>query len=242
MSHTSQRRGLDPARPGEEIIFLAMVPRQWVGEKRVREAMKALAGKMLEHNAHLWASHNFVSLDIPQLGSKQTLLRWVHRIRPRATQEFLFKAVAEESSVLTAIYTREQDAVSLLKDLSGSWLEENRRNGTPVSIVLSGLFSDIEKCCEEAGLRPHTYLHSLGCRGRTADLPGEEELELVTMCGHGLISAHRVRHLVDRIGKREITAEQAAEEAARPCVCGIVNRERARRIFARLATSRKERT
>lgn len=237
MSHTSQRRGLDPATPGEEIIVLAMIPKQHREDEGIRDAMKALAQKMIAHKPHQWLSHNFIALDIPQLGSKQTLLRWMHRVRPEATRDMLFKAVAEKSSVLTAIYTREEDACGLLRDLKGFWLEENRRKGTPISIVLSGLFGNIDKCCRQTGIRPHTYLHSLGVRGRVDRLPNEGELELVTMCGHGLIAGQRVQLLAERVEKGEITAEQAAEDVARPCVCGIVNQERAARIFKRLAVS-----
>jgi hypothetical protein len=149
----------------------------------------------------------------------------------------LFKMVAERSNVLTAIYTNEEDVCSLLKDLSGSWLEDNRRRGTPISIVLSGLFSDIDKCCRKTGQHQHTYLHSLRVRGRVERLPAEGELELMTMCGHGLIAGQRVQHLAQQVGKGELTAEQAAAEVARPCVCGIVNRERAAKIFKRLAVS-----
>jgi hypothetical protein len=238
MSHTSQRWGLDPATPGEEIIVLAMISREHLRDEGIRNAMKALAEKMLAHKPHLWLSHNFIELDIPQLGSRQTLLRWLVRIRPEATQAMLFRAVAEESSVITAIYTNEEDACSLLKDLTGSWLEGNRRNGTPISIVFSGLFGDIEQCCRQTGVRPHTYLHSLGYQGRTDRVPEDGQLELLTMCGHGLIAGQRVQLLVERIVKGKITAEQAAEDVARPCVCGIVNRKRAAKIFRRLATSR----
>ena len=238
MSHTSQRRGLSPARPGgEEIIVLAMIPREHGEDEGIRDAMKVLAQTMLAHKPHLWLSHNFIELDIPQLGSKQTLIRWLYRIRPEATQVMLFKAVAAKSTVLTAIYTNREAVCSLLSDLTGPWLENNRRKGYPISIVLSGLFSDIETCCENTGLRQHTYLHCLRVRGRVDSLPSEDALEILTMCGHGLIAGQRVQGLVDRIRKGEITVRQAAEDVARPCVCGIVNRERAADIFRRLASS-----
>lgn len=237
MSHTAHRRGLDPATPGEEIIVLAMISKQHRRDEGIRDAMKALAQKMIDHKPHQWLSHNFIALDIPQLGSKQTLLRWMHRVRPEATRDVLFKAVAEKSSVLTAIYTREEDACGLVRDLTGSWLEDNRRKGTPISIVLSGLFGDIDKCCRQTGQRQHTYLYSMGVRGRVDLLPGEGELELLTMCGHGLIALQRVHGLVERIEEGEITAEQAAEDVARPCVCGIVNQERAAKIFRRIVAT-----
>lgn len=239
MSHTSQRRGLDPGKPGQEIIVLAMVSRRHRQDKGIPEAMKALAQKMLAHHPDQWLSHNFLELDIPQLGSMQSLLRLAHRLLPKETQDFLFRAVAEKSSVLTAIYTRAEDACSLLGDLKGSWLEDNRRKGLPISIVASGLFTDIDECCKQTGLRQHTYLHCLEYRGRLDRLPTDDELELVTMCGHGLIAAQRVRSLVARMAKGEITAEQAADAVGRPCVCGIVNQDRAAKIFRRLVESER---
>jgi hypothetical protein len=68
-------------------------------------------------------------------------------------------------------------------------------------------------------------------------LPGQGELELMTMCGHGLIAGQRVQHLAGQVAKGEITAEQAAADVAKPCICGIVNQERAAKIFRRLALS-----
>ncbi len=56
--------------------------------------------------------------------------------------------------------------------------------------------------------------------------------------GHGMIAAARVRHLAERIARGGISAGEAADEIAKPCVCGIVNRERAERIFLRMAGRR----
>ena len=56
------------------------------------------------------------------------------------------------------------------------------------------------------------------------------------MCGHGLIAANRVRSLVEDIRLGYTTAEFAAEQVASPCVCGIVNRQRAAEVFDRLAS------
>ncbi len=235
MSHTSQRRGLKAEHPGEEIIVLAMIPREYKQKVGIESAMSELAEKILAHHPHLWISHNFVELDIPRLGSMQSILRLMHRIRPEATRDLLMLKAAEKSSVITAIYTNPQNVYDLLDDIQGDWLETNRRKGYPISIVLSGLFDDVHKCCKHTGRREHTYLHSLGFFGQTGGLPGESELELVTMCGHGLISINRVRDLVGKIQRKALTPKEAAEDIARPCVCGIVNRDRAEKILRRLA-------
>ena len=107
--------------------------------------------------------------------------------------------------------------------------------------MLSGRAEDIQACCQEAGLTQHTYLHSLDLFGTVKDLPSEDELSLITMCGHGLVASARVKHLVERIRKGKLTPKKAAEDIARPCVCGIVNKQRAEEIFSRLASSCPER-
>jgi hypothetical protein len=123
---------------------------------------------------------------------------------------------------------------NLLNDLKKDWLPRNREKGYPISIVLTGLFGDAHACCSKTGFTEHTYLHCLGPFGRTRDLPTGDELALITMCGHGLIAKNRVRNLVQRIKDGELTPEQAAEDIARPCQCGIGNKKRAQEIFARM--------
>ena len=235
MSHTSQRRGLTPSNSGEEIVVLAMIPKEYREKEDIKSAMKTLAEKMLSYNPHLWISHNFIELDIPQLGSKQSLLRILNRLRPQQTKKLLFEGVAEKSSVITEIYTDTEKVINLIGDLKKEWLENNRQNEYPISIVLSGLFDDIHRCCSRVGITEHTYLHSLGFRGRSDKLPDATHLELITMCGHGLISFNRIKQLVKRIQNDYISPRQAAEDIAKHCVCGIVNMNRAEKIFARLA-------
>ncbi|MBN1653137.1 MAG: hypothetical protein JXA30_05115 [Deltaproteobacteria bacterium] len=53
-----------------------------------------------------------------------------------------------------------------------------------------------DKCCRNTKCKEHTYLHSLGFFGKVEDLPTEDELVLLTMCGHGLVSTRRVRDLI----------------------------------------------
>jgi hypothetical protein len=235
MSHTSQRRGLDPSRPGQELIVLAMIPSEYKNKEGIGSAMSELARKMLAHRPHDWLSRNFTEIRIPQLGAAQGLVEWLYRRWPETTRRLLMRLVARSSTVVTAIYTDPQNVVELLKECKGEWLATNRQEGYPISLVLSGLFDDIHRCCQQSGLREHTYLHSLGFFGRTQGLPPESELELITMCGHGLIAPNRVKDLVRKIRQGESTPREAAEEIARHCVCGIVNRKRAEQIFRRLA-------
>lgn len=209
MTHTTQRRGLDPSRPGEEIVMLAMVSRKHRGIKGIGTALTELAAKMLEYGRDQW----------PQW----TIDR--------------FEAAARGATPMTlaAAFTDVKKVEALLRDLRGDWLARNKKKGYPISIVLSGLVGDTHRCCKNAGLTEHTHLHSLGFFGRVQDLPLDDELALVTMCGHGLIAAGRIRHLVRTIKDGELTPEEAADDIALPCVCGIGNKKRAEEIFTRLA-------
>ncbi len=210
MSHTTQRRGLDPSRPGEEMVMLAMIPRSHRGKEGPQKAMRELAVKMLEHGRDHW---------------------------PPWTIERLEAATKEElRSTLAVAFTDLERVEKLLNDVRGDWLTRNREKGYPVSIVITGLTRDIHGCCQKAGLKQHTYLHSLGFFGRgVKDLPSGDELSLITMCGHGLIARNRIRHLVRSIQDGELTPEEAADDIALPCQCGIGNKPRAEKLFRRLA-------
>jgi hypothetical protein len=216
------------------VIVLAMIPSQYDGERGIRSAMRELALKMLAHDPDNWLSRNYTEIAIPQLWPVHGALGWLHGHWPEQIERLLLGAVATRTPVITALYTEMEDVVNLIDDLKKEWLQNNRENGYPISIVLSGLFDDVHRCCQRTGSREHTYLHSLGFFGKTQDLPSEDELEIITMCGHGMIAANRVRWLVEGIRAGEATPAKAAENVARPCLCGIVNRERAGEVFQRL--------
>jgi hypothetical protein len=171
--------------------------------------MSELAGKMLEHGRDHW---------------------------PKWTNDRLAEAAKGPAPGTLAVAFADPERVeNLLNDLKKEWLPRNRQKGYPISIVLTGLTGDAHGLCQKTGFKEHTYLHSLGAFGRVKDLPTGDELSLITMCGHGLIAKNRIRHLVENIGKGEMTLEEAAEDIARPCTCGIGNKKRAQEIFARLA-------
>jgi len=235
MSHTSQRRGLDPNSPGKGLVVLAMVPAQYKDREGVGAAMSELALKMLEHHPDNWLARNFTEITIPDLGPAQGPVTWAGQRWPGRTERLLMRGLGYLSSVVTAVYADPADVVALINDLQGEWLARNREAGLPISIVLSGLFDDTHECCQRTGTSEHTYLASLGFFGKVSQLPSATELEIITMCGHGLIAANRVRYLVERIKSGAMTAREAAEDVARPCVCGIVNRARAEEIFERLS-------
>jgi len=205
MTHTSQRRGLDPDKPRKEMVVLAIIPTEHTEMEGIGGAFSTLASTMLAHEP-----------DNCIFGESMP-------------------TIAFFSSVVTAVYSDVDKVEALIKEIKGDWLANNKDKGYPISIVLSGLFDDVRDCCKNTGCKEHTFLHSLGFYGKVVDLPSEDELSLMTMCGHGLVSIRRVRNLIDRVTHKKLTAKKAAEDLAEPCVCGIVHRERAEEIFQRLA-------
>jgi len=210
-----------------------MIPTEHKDAAGIADAMSELAVKMLKHGPDNWVTRNATELIIPQLNDAVKFARGLN-LSPEKTAEILISAVGGASSVITAVYTDPKKVDNLIHDLKGDWLARNMTKGHPISIVLAGLFGDVHECCRKTALTEHTYLHSLGFFGRVQDLPSEDELSLITMCGHGLISVSRVRHLVKSILEGAMTSREAADDVAKPCVCGIVNRQRAEEIFRRL--------
>jgi hypothetical protein len=105
-----------------------------------------------------------------------------------------------------------------------------------ISIVISGLNDDILDMCQELDIEPHSVNYSLGVHGATELLPTEEVLEVLTMCGHGMVGKNLVSKAIDEVKKGKKTPYEAAVMVAQPCVCGIFNVSRAERLFTRYVT------
>jgi hypothetical protein len=217
------------------MVVLGMIPARLESKTGVSAAMAELAMKMLAHGPDNWMSRNFDQIKIPGFGSASGMLEALQKLSPDASAKLLLRTVSGRSSAIGVVYTDLDKIRALLEDLQGEWLGNNRREGLPISIVCSGLFGDVTDCCRQAGLTPHTYLHSLGFFGNSQALPGARELEIMTMCGHGLVSLGRIQQLVSELREGLITASEAADNIAKPCVCGIVNRDRAAEVIRILA-------
>lgn len=129
--------------------------------------------------------------------------------------------------------------VNTKEDLT-SFLKELKEEDLGLCVVVNGVFETVQECCREAGLQPHTVNHSLGIWGRTDKLPSSKVLEIVTMCGHGQISASLVEHLVDQVRNEKISLREAAVTMAKPCVCGFFNTMRAEELICNMVEDEKE--
>ena len=110
-------------------------------------------------------------------------------------------------------------------------LQEIKDRELGVSVVVSGLFSNIKEDCRKLGLPMHTVNYSLGVWGKREKLPDPKVTEITTMCGHGLVSFNLVQSLVKEIRRGKKTLGEAADILAKPCVCGVVNTARARELL-----------
>lgn len=102
-----------------------------------------------------------------------------------------------------------------------------------LSVVVSGLFDEVDEICRAAGIKRHTAMCSLGVWGNIEKLPEPEILDITTMCGHGLVSFNLVRRMADQVSKRSISLKEAGRIMARPCSCGIFNPKRAEDLLQR---------
>lgn len=134
----------------------------------------------------------------------------------------------QDNSVVHGVFDNEHDFIECLRDL--------KENDYGMSIVVSGLFDNVHKCCSEVGIEPHTVNQSMGIFGNADKLPEKQKiLDVSTMCGHGMITFSLVEEYVEKIKKGRITAEEAAAKLTPLCTCKVFNPKRAAQILSELA-------
>lgn len=104
-----------------------------------------------------------------------------------------------------------------------------------LSVVVSGIFETVDQCLEENGLKHHTANFSLGIWGKTEKLPGNDVLEITTMCGHAMIATNLAKAMIEEIRTGRKTPEEAARVLTPNCTCGIFNPARAAKLLAKAA-------
>lgn len=128
------------------------------------------------------------------------------------------------SATITAAY----DDIESVKNV----ILQLKKEDLGISIVVSGLISEIKNVLLEVGLNIHTVHFSLGNTfGRRDLLPKEKILEITTMCGHHTVSPQSITHYIELVKQGKLTVEKAAKKLTKPCVCGIFNTSRAVQIL-----------
>ena len=126
------------------------------------------------------------------------------------------------------------------RDKLKACLKEIKERDFGISVVVSGLYEETKKICSEIGLAPHTVNNSLGVHGKTDRLPGEDVLEINTMCGHAMVSSHLIQHMVKKIDAGDITCKDAAKKLTRMCDCGIFNTYRAEKLLSKMTSGHEK--
>ena len=103
-----------------------------------------------------------------------------------------------------------------------------------LSIVISAPQEEVIEILREVGILPHTVNISGGFFGKTCHLPDTPILEILTMCGHGLVSKNLILDSVEKIKTGDITIDEAVKRISSPCTCGIFNPERTKMIIEKL--------
>lgn len=142
--------------------------------------------------------------------------------------ETMKEKVDEETVMVHGVYKDRETLIEVLKAL--------KEADYGYSVVVSGLVDDVDCCAKKANIQRHSVDLSLGVWGAVEKLPPEEIMEIITMCGHAMISANLVSKMVEDIQKGRTTAEKAAIELAKPCACGVFNTVKAERLLNELAS------
>jgi hypothetical protein len=138
----------------------------------------------------------------------------------------------QDQAVVQAVFKEKESLVKTLKAYKAADLG--------LSVVVSGLFEHVGKCCKEADLECHTINQSMGRWGNTGKLPPLETLQLNTMCGHGMVSMRLINAVIEDIKGGGCTVEEGAERLFKPCMCGIFNPHRAAVILRELTGTTQE--
>ena len=157
--------------------------------------------------------------------SRQKLIRIGEIMREHNPVNIMSEIGWRTSATITANY----DDIESVKNV----VFQLKREDLGISIVISGLISEIKDMLKEVGLDIHTVHFSLNTQnfGKKELLPPEKILEITTMCGHHTISPQSITYYIELIKKGKTTIEKAAKKLTRPCVCGIVNTNRIMQIL-----------
>ncbi len=142
----------------------------------------------------------------------------------RATIEKLM--AADNQTIAHAVFTDRENLLGCLREV--------KEKDLGISVVVSGLYDQVIQCCKSVGLKPHTVNNSLETIGAVEKLPPPPVMEIITMCGHAMVSPALVESLLEEIRSRKRTLEEASVELSRLCDCGVFNPARAAKIMKKM--------
>ena len=133
----------------------------------------------------------------------------------------------QDTSIVHFVFTDQETVEKVLAEL--------KKEDLGTSVVVSGLVDTTDALCKEVGLgHMHTVEFSGGIHGKLSLLPEKPVLEVMTMCGHGMVASNLVREMADQVKKGKKTLEEAGIELAKPCQCGVFNPKRAEKLLKKM--------
>ncbi len=138
----------------------------------------------------------------------------------RVLSEFLRILNKYPTSKIEGLDTSTIQAVFIDKEAILKAVKELKEGNLGISITVTGI---VEKD------------YSVGICFKNSKLPEEEILEIITMCGHGMVSQHLARQALLDMKRGLFSPQQAAVFLATPCICGVFNPIRAQRLLEELA-------
>ena len=205
MTHTLHRRGSRESLD-KDYVLLCMAAKG-INEEGSEEKMREFLKINLRHNP----------VNIGDMRTGNMFNSTVDEIMEKVSS----------TSIVHGVFKHRDSASRVLQDL--------KKADLGMSVVVSGPFSCVGEILKAMGLSPHSVDYSGGIWGSTKKLPGEEILEVTTMCGHAMVASNLVKTLVDEIKSGGKSAEEAGKELARICECGIFNPSRAAELLAEMA-------
>ena len=205
MTHTLHRRGTPENLANDYVVFA-------MSAKGINE--KDSATKMRQF-MQIAQRYNPVNLGDMKTGNTYSV----------GTEKVM--ADIKDTSIVHVVFTDLETVAKVVQEVKDADLG--------MSVIISGLFDSAKECCQKTGLTLHTVEHSLDIWGKTEKLTPGDVLEVTTMCGHGMVAANLVVSMAEDIEAGRLSPEEAAEELAKQCCCGIFNPVRGAELLGAMA-------
>ena len=134
----------------------------------------------------------------------------------------------QDTSIVHFVFTDRKTVEKVLAEL--------KKEDLGTSVVVSGLVDTTDALCKRVGIgHMHTVEFSGGIHGKLSLLPEKPVLEVMTMCGHGMVASNLVKSMAEDVKAGRKTAEDAGKVLAAQCACGIFNPVRAAELVTAMA-------
>ncbi len=209
MTHTNHRQGTLESLSKDYVVF--MYAAKGINAKG--------SGPKLQELLKFEIQHHKANIGKQRLDHMYTL-----------SSDKILEGLTGETKVY-AVFDNKENAAALVK--------KAKQADLGISVIVSGLFDEVEKMCQVAGIRRHTAQCSLGVWGRVEKLPEPGILDITTMCGHAMVSFNLVQRMASEVKKDKISLGEAAVTLAKPCVCGVFNPKRAEELLKQYIAAAK---